>query len=184
MGNLEQQLKKEIRGTKIQQAILKTIALAGVLSVALLAPKMLKIIGRKHSRSRWQSVSNSKKRLIEAGLIEYSDGYLRLTDKGEGKLKDLEVREYNVIKPQKWDGKWRVLIFDIKEERKVLRDKIRRTLIQIGFVRLQDSVWIYPYDCEDLITLLKADFRVGKDVLYMIVDKLENDSYVRNLFSL
>ena len=54
----------------------------------------------------------------------------------------------------------------------------------IGFVRLQDSVWVYPYDCEDLITLLKADFRVGKDVLYLIVDSIENDKYLRAEFNL
>ena len=52
------------------------------------------------------------------------------------------------------------------------------------FVRLQDSVWIYPYDCEDIITLLKADFQIGKDMLYMIVEMLEYDKRLRNHFDL
>lgn len=77
-----------------------------------------------------------------------------------------------------------MLIFDIPEQKKGLREKIRTTLQRVGFVRLQDSVWIYPYDCEDLITLLKADFKVGKDMLYMIVDTLEYDSPLRSQFGL
>jgi len=54
----------------------------------------------------------------------------------------------------------------------------------IGFVQLQKSVWVFPYDCEDLIILLKADFKVGKDVLYMIVDKIENDREIKKVFNL
>ena len=77
-----------------------------------------------------------------------------------------------------------MLIFDIPEYRKGTRDKIRYTLQTIGFVHLQHSVWIYPYDCEDLITLLKADFRIGRDMLYMIVDSLEGDATIKKRFGL
>lgn len=55
---------------------------------------------------------------------------------------------------------------------------------EYGFVRLQDSAWIYPYDCEDLIALAKANFRIGVNVLYMIVEKLEHDKYLREHFGL
>ena len=61
---------------------------------------------------------------------------------------------------------------------------MRRTLTAVGFVRLQDSVWLYPYDCEDLIVLLKADFKIGKDLLYLIVDSLENDTAFRKFFGI
>lgn len=54
----------------------------------------------------------------------------------------------------------------------------------IGFVRLQDSVWVYPYDCEDFIALLKAELKVGKDVLYAIVDTIEFDKHIRRHFGL
>ncbi|KKU67532.1 MAG: hypothetical protein UX89_C0014G0002 [Parcubacteria group bacterium GW2011_GWA2_47_16] len=111
-------------------------------------------------------------------------GLLRLTPKGETKLRQLKLREYKIKKPKRWDNKWRVLTFDIREERRATRDKIRRTLTVIGFIRLQDSVWVYPYDCENLTTLLKADFKIGKDVLYIIADSIENDSWLRKQFSL
>jgi hypothetical protein len=43
-------------------------------------------------------------------------------------------------------------------------------------------VWVYPYDCEDLITLLKADFKIGKDLLYVITESIENDKWLRQSF--
>lgn len=51
-----------------------------------------------------------------------------------------------------------------------------------GFYRLQDSVWVYPYDCEDVIGLLKTNLGLGSAVLYMIVEKIENDRRLREHF--
>jgi len=190
MGNLEKEVKKEIRNTKIQKAILKTIGGVGFLSMALLAPNALQVLGHfglvgKSLANKKRAINNSRDGLLKCGIIKYDkNGFLVLTEKGNKKLKEIEARDYKVIKPQKWDKKWRILIFDIKEEKKGLRDKIRSTLISIGFIRLQDSVWVYPYDCEDLITLLKVDFKIGKDLLYIIADKIEYDIYIKKHFNL
>ena len=55
---------------------------------------------------------------------------------------------------------------------------------EMGFLRLQDSVWVFPYDCEEVIALIKADLRIGKDVLYTIVEKIENDKPIKKHFDL
>jgi DNA-binding transcriptional regulator PaaX len=83
-----------------------------------------------------------------------------------------------------WDGKWRVIVFDISEKKRKLRDEIRGVFVRVGFKRLQDSVWVYPYDCEDFVALLKLHFFIGKDMLYMIVEKLENDRHLKEDFGL
>lgn len=185
MGNIEQESRRRARRGEIQKIILGVVAAAGVLSVALLAPnalKLFKVFGINTSRKK-ETVLASRKRLIAHKLLEYTpDGFLKLTKQGKQRLRELKLHDYELKKPKRWDKKWRVLIFDIKEERKVMRNKVRRTLVAIGFVRLQDSVWVYPYDCEDLITLLKADFKVGKDILYLIVDSIENDLWLKKHF--
>ena len=48
------------------------------------------------------------------------------------------------IEKRRWDRRWRIVIFDIPERRKSVRAKLRRFMQEYGFVRLQDSVWIYP----------------------------------------
>lgn len=160
----------------------------GFLSVALMAPNALKILGSfgiKTSDKTKNAIARSRKRLVQSGLLEYMpQGLLRLTEKGRAKLRQLELNDYALQKPKRWDKKWRVLIFDIKETRRSTRDKIRHTLSIIGFIRLQHSVWVYPYDCEDTITLLKADFEIGKDLLYLIVDTIENDKKLKRAFEL
>ncbi|MBI5742774.1 MAG: hypothetical protein HZA25_02970 [Candidatus Niyogibacteria bacterium] len=187
MGKIEQQVAKNRQRANLKKIILGSVALAGILSIAMVAPNALGAMAKLGilPRPRQKEIINqSRDRLVMQGLLQYVDGTLRLTVKGEAALRRLELSEYRLKKPRRWDGRWRVLIFDIPERRRLLRDKVRNTLVAIGFVRAQDSVWIYPYDCEDLVTLLKADFRIGKDLLYLVVEKMEYDVIFKDHFGL
>lgn len=188
MGILEKRNKRKRQNKNIQKAVLETVAAAGVISVALVAPNVIgamRKLGIPLSVRQDAAVIRARKRLVEKKLLVYERGLLRLTQKGRTALERVDLAEYGSRKKkQRWDKRWRLLIFDIPEKKRALRDKIRNTLVVIGFMRLQDSVWIYPYDCEDLITLLKADFKIGKDMLYAIVEELEYDAPVRAYFGL
>lgn len=126
-------------------------------------------------------------RLATRGFITFEERgdrrYARITKKGKRVL-ELETQKVVSTKKRKWDRRWRVVTFDIPERRRKVRVRLRRFMEEYGFVRLQDSVWIYPYDCEDLIALAKANLRVGADVLYMIVERLEMDRHLREHFAL
>ncbi|OHA93433.1 MAG: hypothetical protein A3H52_01905 [Candidatus Zambryskibacteria bacterium RIFCSPLOWO2_02_FULL_39_26] len=187
MGIIENSLRKRKRKENIQKAILTSVKTAGLLSLAILAPnsiRYLKSLGIIPGKRQKEIIYASKNRLINKGLLSNRSGFLELTKKGEAKLEFLEMTDWKIDKPRKWDKKWRMLVFDIPESRKSLRNKIRLTLMNIGFLRLQDSVWIYPHPCEDLVNLLKVDFRVGKDLLYIIADSIENDKKFRNNFNI
>jgi len=193
MGILEKEVKIKDRRKNIQKIILSTIYSAGILGVAVVAPNVLSAIKKlegsfKRKKNLKYTINNSFTRLREKGFIEIVEingkKVARITSKGESKLDFLDKHNFKLKIPKKWDGRWRVVIFDIKESRSKIRFLLRKTLSQIGFIRLQNSVWLYPYDCEDLISLLKADFKIGKDVLYMIVEKLENDWHLRKTFKL
>lgn len=125
------------------------------------------------------------KRLTDKSLIYFetknNKKYTRLTQKG---IKTLRASLGNKILHKKWDNKWRVVIFDIKEERKNIRNTLRFHLKQIGFIKLQNSVWIFPYECDELVVLLKTSFYLGKEVIYMTVDSIENDTRIRKSFGL
>src|SRR3989344_1607077 len=189
MGKMEERNTKAIRRTKVTRAVIGVVAVAGIITVAAIAPKLVGALGKsKYMRQRlYQSRSNISK-LIQAGYLELerTDGkaYLRLTEKGERFAALMHEGKLTPKKSRRWDGKWRLLIFDIPERRRGTREKIRATLITLGFIRLQDSVWVYPYDCEDLILILKADFKIGKDVLYIIADQIEYDAPLRTYFNL
>ena len=187
MGKQEEDSRKRTKRNQLRKIILETVKVAGIISVALVAPNavgaMVKL-GILPSPRQKDVVRRSSYRMVKAGLMEWKDRKLRLTQKGERALRAMSLTQFADKKPRRWDGKWRVLIFDIPERRRGLRIKLRLTLQSIGFVRLQDSVWVYPYDCEEFITLLKADFHVGNDLLYLIVDSIEHDSFLRKHFKL
>jgi len=114
-------------------------------------------------------------------LLAIGQEGVSLTPKGDRYVQRELIRS---TAPKHWDKKWRIVIFDIPEKRKAKRHILRDSLIKIGFIKLQQSVWIYPYDCEELVVLLKADFQLGKEALYLIVDTLENDSSLKMHFHL
>ncbi len=187
MGNIEKTYAKIRKRADLRRIVLDTVAAASVISVGLVAPNaigaMVKL-GLLPTKRQKDSIRAARNNLVRQGLLRYDNGKLRLTALGARKLGLLRNAEHTFSKPRKWDKRWRVLIFDIPEKRRGVREKIRRTLSFVGFMRLQDSVWVCPYDCEDFVTLLKADFKIGKDMLYMIVDVIEYDTPLRRHFGL
>ena len=184
---MEKKSSNKKKRTDIQHLVLSAVAVAGVLSIALIAPNVLGAmnkLGLLPGLLQREIIKAARGRLIKRGYLKRIDGKLRLTSKGQALFLRLQLKHVGLVRPRRWDGKWRLLIFDVPENRKGQRELIRRMLIQIGFVRLQDSVWLYPYDCEDLIVLLKADIHIGKDLLYIIADSIENDIDYRNHFDL
>ncbi|HEY4528295.1 MAG TPA: hypothetical protein VJJ48_00505 [Candidatus Paceibacterota bacterium] len=187
MGKLEQQSRKRTKRKNLQKAILATVAVTGVLAIGLLAPNVIGALGKlgllPNKRQR-EYVSSSASRMVKKGLLRFNGKYYELTKLGQERLRKLELLNFRLNKPKKWDKKWRVIIFDIPEKKKKVRDHLTSLFRQTGIKKLQDSVWIYPYDCEDIIALLKTDFGIGKDLLYLIVEELENDKYLREEFGL
>ena len=191
MGKMEKEARNEWRLKSFQQAMLMAVVLGGVVVVAATIPNAAQLLRffpgyKKGARFNYQAKS-ALGRLAAKGLVTFveEDGkrFARITEKGELILQ-MESEKTAIMKKRKWDRRWRVVIFDIPERRKNIRDRLRLFMNEYGFVRIQDSVWIYPYDCEDLIALAKANFRVGADVLYMIVERLERDKHLREHFSL
>jgi len=190
MGKIEKRVKKRARKENIQALILESLRMAAVMGVAITAPnaiQTLKKFGLTDTASR--NSNRSLKRLLSNGLIEFKVAlsgkkFLSITGLGRKKLDYLELNNFFFKKPKFWDGKWRVIIFDIKEKYRYKRDALRAYLVKIGFVKLQASVWVFPYDCEDLLLLLKTDLELGRSLLYVVADTIENDKYLREEFGL
>ena len=101
--------------------------------------------------------------------------YIRLTLKG---LRKVKKRFPILIESKKeWDGFFRVVIYDISEETRKVRDRFRLKLKELGFGLLQKSVWISPYSfLNELKEFLKIN-HLDKKVLILET----NNFYVDNL---
>ena len=130
------------------------------------------------------SLSKALQRLREEGSIELVDDeklIYRLTDRGREKAVLAELQSLG----GQWDGKWRVLIFDIPEKRKkAAREALRSKLIDLNFFQLQKSVWIHPYPCENEIQLTAEIFGVTRFINIIIANKILNDVKAKIHFGL
>ena len=129
------------------------------------------------------------KRMAEKGLIHFvnKEGELRtiLTNKGKNIARSLFLQDYKQLKrPAKWDGKWRMVMFDIPEDKTKLRNLIRFHLKKIGFLQIQGSVWIYPYPCEEIVTIVKTNFNFSDEVIYITTESFEKDYKFKKIFKL
>ncbi|MBI2025432.1 CRISPR-associated endonuclease Cas2 [Candidatus Kaiserbacteria bacterium] len=191
MGVLERKSKANRRLGAFQAAALAVVAIGVVVFIAATAPNVAQLLKyfpgyKKGARFNFQ-VKSALSRLAAKGLVVFIEKgdkrYARITESGKHML-DLETARMQIGKKKRWDRRWRLVIFDIPERRRSVRIRLRKFMASCGFERLQDSVWAYPYDCEDLIALVKAEFRIGADALYLIVEQMEHDKHLREHFHL
>lgn len=192
---IEEKVKQKAKRLKIQNAVLASIYFTAGLGLILMAPNAARLlkyvekyIGPKPRLNR--RVSQAINRLRERGLIERVQTNrglaLRLTKKGSQLAVSIEEegKIFEMQKPKKWDEKWRIVIFDIWERRRTVRDRLRSILRTNGFVKVQNSVWVYPYDCEELFVFLRTNLRLGKGILYIVAEEIEYDETLRKHFKL
>jgi len=182
-------MKEKLNKGEIVNCILAIISVGGILLAGAVAPGIFKMIPRSFfKRCSKKSVNQTLERLKRRGFIKTVSGpngwRVELTEKGRTELFAFETRNKLLKKPRRWNGKWHLMIFDIREEQKSIREMVRLTLSRLGFYRLQDSVWVYPYECEDVLELLRTKYKVRYDALYIRAEKIANDRWLRQHFGL
>lgn len=109
---------------------------------------------------------------------------VKITQNGERRIQRFNIDNLVIKKPKKWDGEWRIVIFDIPEKRKTVRDFMRAKLKQIGFLELQKSVWVFPYPCQNEIRCITDYFQVDNNLYYVVAKKINHDKNLRDKFGL
>lgn len=104
--------------------------------------EMYGFIPRQYTRQNfYQAVWRSVKTGDIEKVVKNNKAYLRLTTIGKNRVhRDFPLTGFS----RKWNKKWVILIFDIEEKSRKLRNVLRNKLKNIGFGMLQQSVWITP----------------------------------------
>ena len=142
-------------------------------------------------KKEWAVINRKKlkyeiRKLYQSELISTkrdSGGILTLTLTEKGKQKALRYNLEKIeIPKQKWDGRWRIVVFDIPESRRDARDTLRALLKKMGFYELQKSVFIHPYECKNEIDFVVEFFQLNRNVRYGILDSIDNELHLRDIF--
>lgn len=108
--------------------------------------------------------------------------YMSLTEAGKRVAGKCSIDDINIKRPKKWDGKYRIVMFDIPNKTRLKRDIFRGKLKELGFYRLQQSVWAHPYECQKELGLLRNFLGLSSKELILIVGKIKNDEYLQKFF--
>ena len=171
--------------------ILHILAAAGTIGLIFAFPGAAPAFGslvigsRKYTRWRTKQIISQLAKQKYVKIDYLSNGQVRVKITRNGLSRALSYKlELMVLKKPRWDKKWRVIIFDIPEKHRRLRDVFRMRLKQLGLIELQESVYVCPYPCFNEIEFLRELYGVAFKVLYLLVEKMENDSYLKEKFNL
>lgn len=127
-------------------------------------------------------------RLHRQKLIEVSEendySVVQLTRKGKLQTLKYKLDEMTLEKPRQWDGRWRLIIYDITKFKRRQQAAFRRMLKKLHMLPLQKSVYLSPYPCEKEVVFLREYFDVGACVIYIEANKIENEEVYKHYFGL
>ncbi|MBI5530461.1 MAG: hypothetical protein HY918_03085 [Candidatus Doudnabacteria bacterium] len=125
------------------------------------------------------------RRLEEKGLIKIykQNGHQFLQLTKAGSLESLFLKA-QIAKKTAWDGKWRMLVFDIPEGAREYRSKIRFLLKVNGFKQVQKSVYINPYPLDGSAVSYLHQSGLDKYIRLFRIDETDSNSEFKKLFGL
>lgn len=180
-------------GKYFTEMIVMGIFYAGAITIATpyfaatMIPKLIRIaVNNKKERKIFCSTFS---RLKQKGLIRIVKKnrqiYISLTREGKKRAGKYQIDNLKIEKTGKWDGKWRILIFDIKEKQRIKREALRGKIKQLGLFKLQNSVWVHPCDFHKETRILRSFFGLTRDEMQIITAKsIENDKKIKSFFRL
>src|SRR3989344_5746653 len=140
--------------SEIVKDVFSWLAVGSAICIAATSPYF--IINLLNSCEKWQrypkkNIKDTFYNLRRRGLIEVKKQgrqiYISLTKEGKRNAGIFQINSLRIKRPQKWDKKWRLVIFDISQLKKMHREAFRGKLKELGFCLLQKSIWINPFDC-------------------------------------
>lgn len=120
-----------------------------------------------------QGVRVAVSRMVKQGLMESekkgNKSYYFLTKRGESRFEEAARRIYK-LNSQEWDGKWRILMYTIPEEKRQVRDELRKELQWSGFGSFANGCWVSPNNLEKEVELLISKYDIEPYVDFFLAD--------------
>lgn len=196
---LSKQIDKEIferKYTPIKE-ILKLVGIGLFVAGSFVMPNLplaLKPLLDKQRKEEYQVwkrfnipyLKRSLYRLERQKLVEISEDngiqVVKITSQGKKKLIKMALDELAIEKPKIWDGRWRLVSFDLPEKLANTRKVLVEYLKAWGFYQLHESVYLHAYPCFKQVEFLREYLGVGKYVRIMTVTTIENDKLFKDFF--
>lgn len=197
--NLLDKTKKTTKKVLEYPGAKEVLALLGAGSILVLAiamPGALRVVKEildKKSSQEWKRynrwyLARTLRRLRKQKIVNFEfDGektVVKLTSLGRKKILKYSLEHLEIKRPRFWDRKWRLVIYDVPNSKRRAGDKLNRILSRLGMDRLQKSVFLCPFPCEDEVKFLREYLEIGDNVWLLTVSNFENDGAFKEYFGI
>ena len=180
-----------INKSEVLRGVLTVLKVTGVVTVAVLAPNVLQVFGKRYKSTRrfgGGRLNRTIHMMEKKGFVKISHkvGNIQIkpTAKGLRKLSELDLQNIEIKPQKKWDNKWRLVIFDIPEQFRQNRKLFQERLRAMGFIMLQKSVWVCPYPCEKQIMVLRNAYSINSFVSLITAEDIDTKTNILKRFNL
>lgn len=170
---------------ELAKEILMGLIKGGIIISSFALPNMaliLKMFDANDYRDRYRIIRVMKnlknKKLI--GIYEKEgEERIEITEKGKKRIVRYKIDELKLTRPKKWDGEWRIIMFDIPEKFKKGRDALTKKIKDMEICPMQKSVYVCPFNCRDEIDFISEVFGVRRFVRYVVASDLGEDEELK-----
>lgn len=198
---LSRQIDKEVFERKYAPAkkVLILVGAGAFLTASLLMPNLPLVLKpfldekRKNEREVWKRfnipyLKRTLSRLEKQKLVEIDEvngmQVVRITNQGRKKVLKLGLDNLEIKKPKIWDGRWRLVSFDLPEKLADIRKILVEYLRVWRFYPLHKSVYLHAYPSFKEVDFLREYLGVGEYVRIFTVSEIENDKQFKDFFGL
>lgn len=179
-------MKKYDKG-EIAEIVLEILLVAGVIAVAVTLPNAVQLFKYFKPKNTFErsKIKRSVFRLEKSGFIERKkddDELFVLTQKGKERAMRYELDRMKIMPQKNWDKKWRLVMFDIPEEKKQARRAINFALKKFGCVQYQKSVFVTPFPCKKEIDFVGECFGVRENIRIIVAHEVEKSELLKKVF--
>ncbi|MFZ2303716.1 MAG: hypothetical protein WAV98_02930 [Minisyncoccia bacterium] len=151
--------------------------------------RIVREVTREWSNIDRNSLSRAIHSLYESKLVstkDNRDGTLTLVLSKEGKQLALtyNINNMEIKATTQWDGRWRIVMFDVPEPLKKVRDTLRMHFKNMGFYEFQKSVFVHPYPCAREIEYIVEFYKARKFIRFIVAIDIDNGLELKKYFHL
>ena len=151
--------------------------------------RIVRGIAKEWRKINERNLRTAIKNLYKSKMVGYkenTDGTVKivLTEMGRSKILKYDLDKIEIKKPAQWDKLWRLVVFDIPEDKNLGRKALAAKLKELGFYPMQKSVFIHPYECKDEIDFITEMFELTPYVRFLRVKDVDIELDLKERFHL
>ena len=172
-------MKKRYTKEELAVLLLKRFAVEGLVVACVALPGLAQVFtlfraSKAQDRHRIrQSIRGLEKQEFIRRYKHKGEEVIEITEKGKRRIVRYDLKHLLIKRPKKWDGLWRVVIFDIPEEKRGRRLFVSRQFKSMGMHTLQRSTFISPFPCKGEADFIGEYLDIRKYIIYMEVSVLD-----------